>query len=276
MMFDVICPIYFMDLDLIEANIESWVKELPVKRILIGINHFSKVRPVYNLKKKFPQIEIINHLKFATLGGCIADLVKRVKTKWYAYIHADVRITPKAFCILKEYMKDDVGIIESHREHWDGEYRRILENDEYYWLPQYKASDYYFRNRSFSGLQIIRKEAIMSLIERLEDDYLYRNEDMIFQAECIKNGFKYAKTWAMHIHQTINIKWSYPHENTHHMQYRGFIKYTEPNSLTITPCLAAISLLKREYEFKISEALAFCYMNNSNWGECIVEKWDDL
>jgi hypothetical protein len=265
-----------MDADLIEANIESWVKELPVKRILMGINHFSKVRLVNNLKKKFPMIEIINQLEFKTLGGCLADLIKRVKTEWYIYVHSDVRITPKAFCILREYMMDNVGIIESHREHWDGEYRRILENDKYDWLPQRKASDYYDRNRSFSGLQIIRKEAIMSLVDRLEDDYLYRNEDMIFHAECVKNGFEYQKTWAMHIHQITNTKWTFEHEATHHMQFRGFVKYTKPNEITITPCLAALGLLKRKYKYKIYAALEFCYKWNSNWAECIVEKWDEL
>jgi len=271
---DLICTIYWVDHDLFEKNLESWLKELPLNRVLLGVNNIKELQYCKEIAKRYPIVKLVKQLHFKTLGGCIKDLIERVNSKWFAFVHSDVLITPKAFKILECYMKDDVGIVESHREHWEGNYTRVREDDVFFYLPINEASDYYYRNRAFSGLQLIRKKAIMSLVERLEDDYLYRNEDMIFHYECIKNGYKYAKTWAMHIHQNINHVWTRNHEETHDMQYRGFVKYTEPNEITITPCIAALKQLKHVHKYQIYNPLEFCYEHNSNWAFHVAKWWD--
>lgn len=271
---DCICTVYWIDHELFEKNLQSWIKELPLSKIYLGVNNHKEMHYCKKIAKDYPLIKIVDQLHLITLGGCLGDLIKRVETDWFTFVHADVFITPKAFCIMKEYMKKNVGIIESHREHWGGDYSRVIEKNKYEYLPINKASDYYYRNRAFSGFQIMRKKAIMSLVERLEDDYLYRNEDMIFHYECVKNGYEYVKTWAIHIHQNINKIWTRDHQETHDMQYRGFVKYTEPNELTITPCIAALKQLKKLHKYSIYEPLEFCYKHNANWASEIAKWWD--
>lgn len=272
MPYEIICPCYWVDKELFEDNLKSWIQEINPPKIYLGVNNPSALLYLKEIKKKYPVIEIINQLHLKTLGGCLADLMKRVSTEWFVFVHADVRITPYAFLVMQQYQKEDSGIIESHREHWDGLVRHIRGEA----LPEYKASRYYFRSRSFSGLQLIQMKAIRSLVDRLEDDFLYRNEDMIFHAECVKNGYKYHKTWAMHIHQITNKKWTFDDKMTHRMQYQGFIKYTELNDLTEYPCLVTIKYMKTKYHETLDRVLHFCYMYSNEWAERIVEMWDIL
>lgn len=272
-----ICPIYWVDHDLFKKNLQSWIKELPLAKIILGINNPKEFDYCNEIKNEFSIVEIKNQLHLKTLGGCLADLMRVVDTEWFVFVHADVFITPHAFKIMECYMRDDVGIIESHREHWKGNYIRLDElGGNTSWIPKLDASDYYYRDRSFSGLQIIRKDAIISLIDRLDDDYLYRNEDIIFQAECLNNNYTYEKTWAMHVHQNMNKEWTYNKEITYMMQFRGLVKYTKPTRITIPACLAAIHVLKKNFNVKIASFIAYCIEKNSNWCECIIEGWDAL
>ncbi len=270
--YEIICPCFWIDQDHFEDNLKSWIQEIKPTKILLGVNKQNILSYLEEIQKKYPVIELIDQLHLSTLGGCLADLIKKVQTEWYVYVHTDVRITPYAFLIMQQYQKEDVGIIESHREHWDGKVRYIRGED----LPAHIASDYYFRDRSFSGLQLIQLKAIRDLVERLEDDFLYRNEDMIFHAECVKNGYRYCKTWAMHIHQTNNKKWSIDDQTTHRMQYKGFIKYTELSDLTEYACLSAIKYIKTKYKEPLDVIIYFCYSHSNEWAEKIAKVWDSL
>lgn len=274
MPYEIICPCYWVNEEYFEDNLKSWIQEIKPTRILLGINNPNIVIQEYlkEIQKKYPVIELIDQLHLHSLGGCLADLIKKVQTEWYIFVHADVRITPYAFLIMQQYQKEDVGIIESHREHWNGIFS--MANGDV--IPKYESSDYYFRNRSFSGLQLIQRKAIMSLVERLEDDFLYRNEDMIFHAECVKNGYKYQKTWAMHIHQTTNKEWTIDRAGAYGMQFRGFIKYTDPNEITLIPCLSALGYMKNRHDEPIIAVLEFCFKHNLSWAEKIYEVWDLL
>ena len=193
-----------------------------------------------------------------TLGACLRDLMKQVTTKWFVFVHSDVRITPHAFEIMKHYIKPNVGIIESERLHWNGNFDQYNENETKIWFPTYTYTNYYNRNRAFSGFQIFQKKAIQTLIDRLEDDFLYRNEDMIFQSECIANGFDYVKTFAMHIHQILNGTWTFNWDSTYMMQWRGFVKYTQPTPLNIMHCILPIRNLKEKIGLTLESVLEFC------------------
>ena len=254
--FDVICPAYWIN-DHFEDNLNNWFKELPIRKLFIGIGN----KDIKIKIPKHPQIEVIDQRNIKTLGGCLKDLMDRVETKWFVFVHADVEISKHALKILECEMKHDVGIIESERLHWDDKMVKI--NNE--WIPDMTYEKYHFRSRSFSGFQIIQKRAIQSLINKLEDDFLYRNEDMIFHSNCIENGFKYIKTMGMHIHQTKNTNWTQTWEKTHEMQWKGFVKYTNPNEITIFPCISAIKGM-RDFGTTLSHCLFFCYRNNPNWG----------
>lgn len=222
---DVICPVYWVNKYFYD-NIYSWLKELPYNNIFFGINN-PKIEELtffadlcHKLLIRSGSLHSFNQHKLKTLGACLRDLMKKVETSWFAFIHADAQLTPYCYQIMKKFMRPRVGIIESERVHFDG---------KSYSMHDPPFSTY---NRAFSGFQIFRKSAIESILDKIEDDYIYRNEDMIFQAECLKNGYRYEKTWAMHIHQTTNKEWTFDKQEATKMQVFGLIKYTEPTKIT--------------------------------------------
>ena len=147
-------------------------------------------------------------------------------------------------------------------------------------IPYYIYKNYYNMNRAYSGFQIFQKKAIEPLIDRIEDDYIYQNESMIFQYECMNNGFDYIKTLALHIHQTINKLTLHDEDVTTMIQWRGLVKYSQPTEITILPCIATIHKLKankslsEKIGFTIDSVLAFCFGNGSNWAMHIAEWWE--
>ncbi|GAG50373.1 unnamed protein product, partial [marine sediment metagenome] len=76
--------------------------------------------PNFKSKIEYPKTIFIDHTNYDTYGFCVADLMKRVETEWFVYIHGDVELTPYCFEVMKKYMRPDVGIIESERIHFDG------------------------------------------------------------------------------------------------------------------------------------------------------------
>lgn len=219
--------------------------------------------------------EYVDQLHLKTLGGCLVDLMKRVKTKWFAFVHSDVFLTPYCFEIMKPYMKPNVGIIESERLHWDGSIAYI--HNEYA-IPFYTFDNYYNHDRAYSGFQIFQKEAIQSIIDKIDDDYIYRNEDLVFQQECMLRGYNYIKTLAMHIHQTFNKKWTFPEHEANLMQVKGLIKYTEPFSrITTKVFLNALGYLKSHKIVNIYNILKFCdKLQKKKWKRLILKEWDEL
>ena len=272
---DLICPIYWVNEACFEFNLKSWIKELPINRILLGINNLKQMDYCRKLAKKYPQVIIISQLHFKTLGKCLADLMQQIETEWFVYIHGDVKITPYAFKIMREYMKPNVGIIESERLYWTGK----VSNRNGHEIPIYAYKNYYNMNRAYSGFQIFQKKAIEPLIDRIEDDYIYQNESIIFQYECMNNDFDYTKTLALHIHQPINKLTLYDEEVITMFQWRGLVKYSQPTEISILPCILAIHKLKANKDFSkkigftIDSVLAFCFGNDSNWAMHIAEWW---
>lgn len=278
MKLDLLCPIYWLDERFFYNNVKSWIKELPLKKIILGINNPNlDLSPnIFEEKDILSQdLEYINQLHLKTLGGCLIDLIKRVETKWFVFVHSDAFITPYAFEIMKNYMKPNVGIIESERYHWDGTTSYIFGK---YIIPIYTFDNYYNHNRAYSGFQIFQKKAIQSIIDKIEDDYIYRNEDLIFQYECIMNQFEYHKTLAMHIHQTFNKKWTFPEHKANLMQVKGLIKYTEPlPQITKEVFLNVLTYLKSNKIINIYKILKFCdKFKKKYWKKLILKEWDEL
>ena len=215
---DVIMPVYWIDEQYFLDNVLSIFKELPVNNLYIGINN-PKNFPI-NIALDTMKIGFISidQTKIKTLGKCLAELMDKVETSWFAYVHSDVLLTPHCFQTMKKEMHPRVGIVESERRHFNG---------KFYYCPE---KPFYYYDRSFSGFQIFRKAAIEKFIEKIEDDYIYRNEDLIFQWACMDAGFEYHKTYAMHIHQTTNKEWTFDKWEATKMQVFGLIKYTRPTT----------------------------------------------
>ena len=258
---DVICPIYWVDWDFFTSNVQSWVNELPVNKLIFSYNNpdeslYQQLSNYLPLKFGNDKVLFLDHREYKTLGKCLIEMMKRVETEWFAYVHADAQLTPFCFNIMNNLMNGKTGIIESERLHYDG--------------VKYTYDPYYFHPRSYSGFQIIKKEAIKEGIELIEDDYLYRNEDMIFQNICETAGFEYVKTLAMHIHQiTTTKKWTFERFDTYDMQWKGLIKYTTPTEITVQACVDALGVCVREFKFDPAEALDIM---SQEWKTAVIQK----
>jgi len=258
---DVICPMYHVDWNFLTSNITSWFNELDVNRLIISFSNpdqaiFDNVYRYLIQRFTDGEVHLFDHRHHKTLGKCLVELMDHVETDWFAYVHSDVELTPFCFNIMQNLMNGKTGIIESERLHYDG--------------VKYTYDPYYFSARAYSGFQIIRKEAIQKGIDIIEDDYLYRNEDMIFQNICEQAGFEYVKTLAMHIHQlTTTKKWTFERFDTYDMQWRGLVKYTTPTDVTVQACLDALRVCVNEFGADMNDTVDSM---PSNWQLALITK----
>jgi hypothetical protein len=287
---DFICPCHFVDWFFFEENVKSWIEELPAKRVIVGCNNPNE-QYFENIKKfllQFDKVEFIDQRGMKTLGMQIVDLMKRCDTEWFIYCHADARVTRHSFLVLEAEIdtKDEndnrpVGIIESERVSYD--YKLTKDYPRVY-------SHYHYRDRSFSGYQLIRKEAIKNILDKIEDDYVYRNEDFIFQNVCENNGFRYVKSWGMHIHtsSSVNHQWTPQGKETgdaraitFDMQIKGLVKYCIPTEITKIAWRDGFGQCIREGLFETTKDLlefieGFVRKENPEWENVINEIFFDL
>ncbi|MDH3324016.1 MAG: hypothetical protein OEL89_00095 [Candidatus Peregrinibacteria bacterium] len=195
--------------------------------------------------------------------------MERVKTEWFFFLHSDVELLKGSFKIMISKKGFGRGIIESNR---------LYLHEQTKDLNFLKYIDYNDAIRAYSGYQLIRKKAIEPILAKIDDDYIYRNEDLIFQSECLKNGFEYKKCWALHIHQVLDQKRTFDEYETHVMQVKGLIKYSNPTKINertlVDPLRWCKVNLKSSYNFTLNEMLRFCYQNNPNWAEIIIREWN--
>lgn len=225
---DCIVPCNLVDWNYFPSNLNSWLEELPIKTLYLGCNNLKE--EIFDGIKDYlsgnDKIEFIDQRGIKTLGMQIVDLMKRVNSEWFVYCHSDAYIIKHSFLMMEAEIEDDVGIIESEHLNYNGK-KWIFPN--YHNIP-----------RSFSGFQLFRKKAIENILDKIEDDFIFRNEDIIFQNVCQNNKYRFIKSWAFHIHYaTINHRWT-PQgvecENaeaiTYDMQSKGIVKYCTPNEIT--------------------------------------------
>jgi len=277
---DMIVPVHFVNWNFFPSNVESWLKEIPLKTLYFGCNNPNKEyrKELREYLSSYDKIKFIDQSKFKTLGMQLADLMKKTTTEWFVYCHGDVQLLEYSFLVMSKYIDKDVGIIESDRIQYDYE-------GKYNYPTVYPHNAY--RERSFSGYQLIRKKAIESILDKIEDDFIYRNEDIIFQNICENNGFKYIKPlMPLHIHTTskINHKWT-PQgvecENaeaiTYDMQSKGIIKYCSPNDITMKAWRAGFGGCIRHNNENIFDFIEnFVKKVNPVWIEAIQEIMMDL
>lgn len=263
-MYDTIVTLYFLK-EGFEENVRVWFEEIPIKTLYLGIGHNNE--DVWKRVKELPydNIKIIDQTHLKTLGGCLVDLMKRIETEWFVYLHGDVQPTEGSLAQMETFMKKSkMGIIESEHLHVYGKKKKYF--------------NYYDELRSYSAFQLIYKPSIENWFNKIEDDYIYRNEDLIFQNVCEYNGFEYKKTMAMHFHYPFeDDKVSFNLKDTHEMQWKGLVKY----SPLITPLMIdlIIGAIRHNINFfgvKIDEIIEFTKENNDIWLDLIEKHFNYL
>jgi hypothetical protein len=167
-----------------------------VNKILIGdagldVNILEKI-------KKILKVKIYDHKNFFSQGASIKDLIFKVSTKYFAYLHADVTLPENWFDVmLAQMMYFDLA--ESPKKKI---YKIIHEEEE----PETLVKN----ARPLSGAQLGNTTTVKKFIKDIKDDHLFRNEDIII-ADIIKQK---------------KGKYGYINDTFHYHQF-GFIKKNE-------------------------------------------------
>ncbi len=183
---DVVIPIMHTN-ELWEANLKSFYREIPVHKLLVGdggcIDNSIKV------VEKYPRVQVFDHRNYKSLGYSIRKLIEAVETEWFAYLHADVFLPPGWFESMQRHQ---------NKYDWFGCPMRHTVMVEY---------DLSYGERPWAGSQMGRKKAFEANLDRVDDDYVYRQEDFVFADIVKKSGFKEGKiTNTFHYHQTMHIR----------------------------------------------------------------------
>lgn len=222
---DVIIPVYHTN-ELWETNLVSLYREIPIQRLLISDG--GVIDNSIDIVKKFPRVTVFDHREFRSLGKCIAELIKEVSSEWFAYIHSDV------------YLPE--GWFE----------KMISHKNEYDWygcpmnltiLINYRQNG---ESRPYAGSQIGRKKAFMRGLDIIDDDYVYRQEDFVFNKIVEDAGYKTGKVEdTFHYHQmmfrkskgydydvtslkVITKENEWEKRRANETQVKGIVKYLDP------------------------------------------------
>lgn len=276
---DMIVPTHFVDWNFFGGNVRSWMKEIPIKTLYFGCNN-PELEYIEELKTHLSQykcVKFIDQRNIKTLGMQLADLFKRCDTEFVCYCHADAKPTPHSFLVLEADMEDHVGIVESERVSYPYE-----DPENFPTVYPY----YYYRDRSFSGYQLFRMETIKDILVRIEDDYIYRNEDIIFQNVCENAGYEYRKSFSMHIHTNskVNQMWTpqgkegkNARAKTFDMQIKGIVKYCTPSEITKKAWIDAYGQSFRLNRTDLFDFIDnFVMKENPKWRDAIQEAFFKL
>ncbi|MFX1443667.1 MAG: methyltransferase domain-containing protein [Promethearchaeota archaeon] len=260
---DVIIPLMNTNI-LFERSLISFYREIPINRLIIGDAGITD--DSLDILKKFPRVKIVEQSKYISLGYCITELISLVETKWFIYLHSDVYLPENWYDNMKKYQNqydwfecDSTNVVLI-------EFKRNLEKIK----------------RAYSGSQMGRTKAFKNIISNIDDDFLYRNEDIIFQELILKEGFKYGRVFdTFHFHQIMNKKgkvepkyknviiereldekWE---KKTYNMQARGIIKYLLPKPYLIDSVNKALRVLQKHDALNIREFKQWVLKTNKAW-----------
>jgi glycosyltransferase involved in cell wall biosynthesis len=223
---DVIIPIIHTN-EIWEKNLLSFYREIPIHRLLIGDG--GCIDGSIKTVKKFPRVKVFDHRKITSLGFSIRKLIESVETEWFVYLHSDVYLPPGWFNAMQAY-QDKYDWFECRQK-----ITALVEYD----------LDYTGINRALSGSQMGRRKVFEEVLPKIEDDYLYRTEDIILSELIKKNGKKYGRVDdVFHYHQVM-FKQSRWHRKVKNLNIelelgrdeevrscmtmaKGIVKYLEP------------------------------------------------
>jgi hypothetical protein len=224
---DVIIPIIHTN-EFWNANLVSIYREIPVNRLILGDG--GCIDDSIEIARRFPRVEVLDHREFISLGFSLRHLIEATKTDWFVYLHSDV--------YLPEGWFDRMSAQCSNYDWFECSQRITLLADYMLEMPN--------AQRAFSGSQMGRRAAFANVTSQIEDDYLYRNEDIIIADLIKRDGYRYGRTnETFHFHQVMH-KPSRWRRNIKHVEVfldlsreedvrasetyvRGIIKYLDPN-----------------------------------------------
>jgi hypothetical protein len=221
---DVIVPVVHTN-ELWRANLLSFYREIPIKNLLIGDG--GCIDDSIEIALEFPRVKVLDHREYKTLGYSIRKLIEAVEAEWFTYIHSDAYLP--------------VGWFDAMARH-QGEYDWFGCPMQHTIMVEY---DLDYGLRPWAGAQMGRRAAFGEALDRIEDDYVYRQEDFVFSDVVARTGGREGKVAdTFHYHQTMRKEspWARKVTGVHvqvetnpaeeartwDMQGRGIVKYLQP------------------------------------------------
>lgn len=257
---DVIIPVFHTN-ELWEANLASFFREIPIHTLLIGDG--GCIDDSIAIARKFPRIKVLDHRNYRSLGYSIRGLIEAVETDWFIYVHSDAYLPPGWFDAMSRHKSD---------YDWFGCPMRHTVMVEY---------DGVCNDRPWAGSQMGRKRAFEAGLERIDDDYVYRQEDFVFADIVKKAGFKEGKiSDTFHYHQTMRKQTPSgrkvnrvdvqeemsPEEQvrTSMTMAKGIVKYLDPPVL-VDSVIHHVNLLQEMGELDWEEFYQWVEQTNPRW-----------
>ena len=159
---DVIIPVLHTN-ELWHANLISIYRDVPVNRVIISDGGCKD--DSIEIARRFPRVTVLDHHEYKSLGFCLRKLIEAVETEWFIYVHSDV------------YLPE--GWFDAMRGHqptydWFGCPQRITVQVEY---PN--VDKMFDEVRPYAGSQMGKKAAFVEGIKKIDDDFVYRQEDYV-------------------------------------------------------------------------------------------------
>jgi len=220
-----------------------------INRLIIGNAGANK--DILDFLRTLPRVLIVDHTKTHSQGYSLQLLFDLAKTDWFIYFHSDVSIP--------EGWYDEMITYKSKYDFYES---RCI--DPYDKLnPIFNIE--FKKMRAYSGAQIGRTE-IFKKITKLEDDHVVRTEDLFFQQEIQKLGYRYGKIPTIYHYHHVKGKTIRDPLEVAIETLKATIKYFDPdinyNKLTV---LGQILLLKKEKAWDTNYWQNFANLNNPNW-----------
>jgi len=227
---DVIIPIIHTN-EFWRANLTSIYREIPVNRLILGDG--GCIDGSLGVALEFPRVNVLNHRNFTSLGYSIRHLIEATETEWFVYLHSDVYLPENWFAKMCAQRGNYDWFECNQRITVLADYMLEIPNAE----------------RAFSGSQMGRKAAFAKVTPQIDDDYLYRNEDIIIADLLKREGYRYGRvTDTFHFHQVMHkpsrwrrrLKRVDVHLDTardeevraNDTYVRGIVKYLKPDETT--------------------------------------------
>ncbi len=258
---EVIVPIIHTN-ELWKANLTSFFREIPIKRLLIGDG--GCIDDSVDVAKTFPRVTVLDHRAYSSLGYSIRKLIEEVQTDWFIYVHSDVYLPEGWFDRMR-----------AHQSEFDWFGCRM----QHTVMVEY---DHGYGDRPWAGSQMGRKKAFEVGLERIEDDYVYRQEDFVFADIVRRGGFREGRVPdVFHFHQTIHkpsptgrrvkslgiqMEMTEAEEvRTCLTQVRGLLKYVDPRPELVPAIRVNVQRLEELGEWTWTQMLDWTRTNGPAW-----------
>lgn len=233
-MIDIIIPVKSTNLKFID-NIQQISRNDWVNKIYVGDSGVP--RTILNELKDIAKVTVIDQVNIHSQGKCITELAEMTNTEYFAYFHGDVTI-PADWLEAMMGEIEDSAILEC---------RRIYQYE--ITATEAEEPEKLQARRPLSGTQLISREKFLASTGTIDDDYLFRNEDLVFSSLVQQAGFRYGKTAkTYHVHQ---IGFARSNEN---------VSYDQKVKLISTPTISDLDMFRNQLKGLIKYASS----NNSH------------